>query len=1016
MWNPDGSGRHAPVNLSTHSSSSSSALLSSIRAERAAREEARQREAAATVIQSLWRGRSAAARVQNELLDAFESGHFPSVERGARALVVLLAQDRPATRDRVGKILEAWTTAARQLNDAGKSAFAEGLADPEYLLVLALVCARILGFVSASPRTQLAAHLLSSLDALLEPTAWGAVPDAQRAAFVSVLASQHWVETAVAVLQNLVAASLPKKKHASLQPLVRLLTPAILPVTTDSPLVPPLVNVLLAVPSLASSIPIASVPYLTTHLALFSALLPAAAATPAILTQNGLSSELGRTHFLANLATFGITGGLLARNGTQGMKDWMKVVGTVIGTLAEGWGQWVERASATGTNGAKTRALARAAEAIDSDDETSDSRKVQRPPLAANVSTKLLLLTSTDQLSTVASFVLNSSAAGVLGDFADFALGILKAFRGSTRWEGTLDALLEGKRGRASVKQLWREGVRGKWSSSRKAWDNWQENPNTSVLLLLSHLYSHYLLLTPDDEFFAQQSNPLSLDEVLDLSTIWRDLAFWGYMNGVAEVPSSVSGTEEVRSLFTRAVTRVAERNARHKFAPDNFWVMQTDLQGFVQAVKDEDHELSGESEEHHDGPRFRTRHLSRRQLAFSSPRLGLLNNLPMAVPFNTRLQVFREFVRADQERLGISRYDRRTRHRATIRRTNLAEDGFRQLNRLGPALKGTIEISFVDKWGQEEAGIDGGGLFKEFLTEMSKEAFDTERGLWLANYNNELYPNPHSYSTESHQLQWYGFIGRVLGKALYEDILVDVTFAGFFLAKWLGRQSYLDDLASLDRELYRGLVVLKNYPDPEELSLNFTITEDDFGVAKSIDLVPGGSDIVVTAANRHEYIQLVCRYKLDKQIAQQSRAFFSGLSDIIDPTWLRMFDQQELAQLLGGEETPIDLTDLRQHAQVTGYEDGYTPQLFWKVVAGFTQEERRSLLRFVTGCSRPPLLGFGYLNPGFAIRNGGADVERLPTASSCANLLKLPDYKNERVLRTKLLQAINSGAGFDMS
>ncbi len=35
-----------------------------------------------------------------------------------------------------------------------------------------------------------------------------------------------------------------------------------------------------------------------------------------------------------------------------------------------------------------------------------------------------------------------------------------------------------------------------------------------------------------------------------------------------------------------------------------------------------------------------------------------------------------------------------------------------------------------------------------------------------------------------AHQLNWYRFIGRVLGKALYEGILVDVAFAGFFLAK----------------------------------------------------------------------------------------------------------------------------------------------------------------------------------------------------------------------------------------
>lgn len=34
------------------------------------------------------------------------------------------------------------------------------------------------------------------------------------------------------------------------------------------------------------------------------------------------------------------------------------------------------------------------------------------------------------------------------------------------------------------------------------------------------------------------------------------------------------------------------------------------------------------------------------------------------------------------------------------------------------------------------------------------------------------------------HSLAWYRFIGRILGKALYEGLLVEVAFAGFFLAK----------------------------------------------------------------------------------------------------------------------------------------------------------------------------------------------------------------------------------------
>ena len=89
-------------------------------------------------------------------------------------------------------------------------------------------------------------------------------------------------------------------------------------------------------------------------------------------------------------------------------------------------------------------------------------------------------------------------------------------------------------------------------------------DPSTPCLLFLTHLYNHYLLLTPDDEFFTDtQSNPLSLDEVLEMAAIWRDLAFWGYMAGVAppgQIPSKGQGTEDARSLFTRGVTRVAER------------------------------------------------------------------------------------------------------------------------------------------------------------------------------------------------------------------------------------------------------------------------------------------------------------------------------------------------------------------------------------------------------------------------------------------------------------------------
>eukprot|EP00092_Neocalanus_flemingeri_P105405 GFUD01135111.1.p1 GENE.GFUD01135111.1~~GFUD01135111.1.p1 ORF type:complete len:117 (+),score=29.48 GFUD01135111.1:55-405(+) len=88
----------------------------------------------------------------------------------------------------------------------------------------------------------------------------------------------------------------------------------------------------------------------------------------------------------------------------------------------------------------------------------------------------------------------------------------------------------------------------------------------------------------------------------------------------------------------------------------------------------------------------------------------------------------------------------------------------------------------------------------------------------------------------------------------------------------------------------------------------------------------------------------------------------------------------------------------------------------FWQVVTGFDEEQKRSLLKFVTSCSRPPLLGFKDLDPPFCIQNAGSEPERLPTASTCMNLLKLPDFRDAVVLKKKLIYAIESGAGFELS
>lgn len=130
------------------------------------------------------------------------------------------------------------------------------------------------------------------------------------------------------------------------------------------------------------------------------------------------------------------------------------------------------------------------------------------------------------------------------------------------------------------------------------------------------------------------------------------------------------------------------------------------------------------------------------------------------------------------------------------------------------------------------------------------------------------------------------------------------------------------------------------------------------------------------------------------------------------------MFDHHELQTLISGAMIPVNIQDLKQH---THYSGGYTInhpviQNFWDVVENFTDTQKRQLLKFVTSCSRPPLLGFKDLFPAFCVHFGGNEEDRLPTASTCMNLLKLPEFHDKETLRTKLTYAIESGAGFELS
>merc|ERR1712070_847173 len=105
-----------------------------------------------------------------------------------------------------------------------------------------------------------------------------------------------------------------------------------------------------------------------------------------------------------------------------------------------------------------------------------------------------------------------------------------------------------------------------------------------------------------------------------------------------------------------------------------------------------------------------------------------------------------------------------------------------------------------------------------------------------------------------------------------------------------------------------------------------------------------------------------------------------------------------------------------------TKYASGYHPsqpyvQKFWQIITEMSPEDQGFFLKFVTSCERQPLLGFSKMYPPFCIQQVILhDEVRLPSAATCMNLLKLPKYENEDVLKEKLLYAVRSNSGFELS
>ncbi|CAM1501062.1 Fc.00g102240.m01.CDS01 [Cosmosporella sp. VM-42] len=349
------------------------------------------------------------------------------------------------------------------------------------------------------------------------------------------------------------------------------------------------------------------------------------------------------------------------------------------------------------------------------------------------------------------------------------------------------------------------------------------------------------------------------------------------------------------------------------------------------------------------------------------------------------------------------------------VRRSHIFEDSFAEITRQSATdLKKRLMIKF-----DGEDGLDYGGLSREFFFLLSHEMFNPFYCLfeYSAHDNYTLQINPHSGINPEH-LNYFKFIGRVVGLAIFHRRFLDAFFIGALYKMVLGKAVALADMEGVDADFHRSLQwMLDNDISGGILEQTFSTEDERFGVMTTEDLIPNGRNIDVTNENKKEYVDLMVKWRIEKRIAEQFQAFKEGFQELIPQELINVFDERELELLIGGI-AEIDVDDWKKHTDYRGYtESDEVVQNFWQTVRSWDGEQKSRLLQFTTGTSRIPVNGFKDLQGSdgprrFTIEKAG-EITNLPKAHTCFNRLDLPPYKNLEMLQGKLTIAVEETMGF---
>nr|XP_057907388.1 probable E3 ubiquitin-protein ligase HECTD2 [Doryrhamphus excisus] len=355
------------------------------------------------------------------------------------------------------------------------------------------------------------------------------------------------------------------------------------------------------------------------------------------------------------------------------------------------------------------------------------------------------------------------------------------------------------------------------------------------------------------------------------------------------------------------------------------------------------------------------------------------------------------------------------------VRRAQLLADSLDELTRKRCDLKKKLRVTFVG-----EAGLDMGGLTKEWFLLLVRQIFHADYGMFTYMKDSRC----HWFSSwKCDNYSEFQLIGTLMGLAVYNSIALDIHFPLYCYRKLLTPPTMpcdqnalvgmatatLDDLQQIMPELAHGLEELLSYEGnvEEDFYLTFQVCQEEMGVVKWYNLKPGGDKIPVSKHNRREYVHLYVDFLLNKSISKQFAAFYHGFHSVCASDALMLLRPEEVEMLVCGSPQ-VDMSALQRNAHYEGYsKNDATVRSFWEVVLAFPLELQKKLLHFATGSDRIPVGGMADLN--FKISKLDAPTDWLPVSHTCFNQICLPPYRSRKELKHKLTIAISNAEGFGL-